>query len=69
MLTLIAATTIYYNCDLAACTLAEWINTSGGSGDFTALLNDARATNVRYLLGLHPDPYVLNLSSSSIPNC
>lgn len=52
------ATTIYYNCDLPACTLAEWINTSGGSGDFTNLLADAKATNTRHLFGLHWDPYV-----------
>ena len=50
------ATTIYYNCDTAACTLAEWINTSGGSGDFNNLLKNARETNTRYLLGLQPDP-------------
>lgn len=28
------ATTIYYNCDLPACTTQEWIDTSGGSGTF-----------------------------------
>jgi hypothetical protein len=49
----ITATTIYYNCDLPACTLQEWIDTSGGSGDFNNLLNDARATNTRHLLSLH----------------
>jgi hypothetical protein len=49
----ITATTIYYNCDLPACTLQEWINTSGGSGDFNNLLNDARVTNTRHLLALH----------------
>lgn len=54
------ATTIYYNCDLPACTTAEWINTSGGSGDFTSLLNDARLTNTRHLLGLHQDPYMFH---------
>lgn len=54
------ATTIYYNCDTQACTLQEWKDTSGGSGDFTTLLNDARTTNTRYLLGLHPDPYMFH---------
>ncbi|KAB5559933.1 hypothetical protein GE09DRAFT_1115011 [Coniochaeta sp. 2T2.1] len=54
------ATTIYYNCDLPACTLAEWINTSGGSGDFNALLDNARFTNTRYLLGLQPDPFMFH---------
>lgn len=54
------ATTIYYNCDSADCTLKEWIDTSGGSGDFANLLRDARQTNVRYLFGLHPDPYMFH---------
>ncbi|KAK0616350.1 hypothetical protein B0T14DRAFT_434676 [Immersiella caudata] len=52
------ATTIYYNCAFQNCTLLEWINTSAGSGDFNTLLDNARAVNTRYLLGLHPDPQV-----------
>ncbi|KND91101.1 hypothetical protein TOPH_04286 [Tolypocladium ophioglossoides CBS 100239] len=54
------ATTIYYNCDKAACTVQEWKDTSAGKGDFTSLLNDARATNTRYLLGLQSDPYMFH---------
>ena len=54
------ATTIYYNCDTAQCTTQEWIDTSGGAGDFTDLLNDARVTNTRYLLGLQADPYMFH---------
>jgi len=54
------ATTIYYNCAFQNCTLKEWIDTSGGSGDFNNLLVDARATNTRYLLGLRPDPYMFH---------
>ncbi|KAK4981132.1 hypothetical protein LTR28_004545 [Elasticomyces elasticus] len=54
------ATTIYYNCDLPACTVNEWINTSGGSGDIQTLLADARATNCRHLLGLHHDPFMFH---------
>ncbi|KAK3987294.1 hypothetical protein QBC44DRAFT_127769 [Cladorrhinum sp. PSN332] len=54
------ATTIYYNCDTAACTLQEWIDTSGGSGDFNNLLLDAKLVNTRYLLGLKPDPYMFH---------
>jgi hypothetical protein len=50
------ATTIYYNCDQPDCTLHEWIHTSGGSGDFQHLLDDARAVNSMHLLGLHWDP-------------
>ncbi|TKX19912.1 hypothetical protein C1H76_8110 [Elsinoe australis] len=54
------ATTIYYNCDTDDCTLAEWKATSAGTGDFTTLLDDARTTNVRHLLGLHQDPYMFH---------
>ncbi|KAF1812157.1 hypothetical protein P152DRAFT_397320 [Eremomyces bilateralis CBS 781.70] len=65
------ATTIYFNCDLPACTLQEWIDTSGGSGGFQNLINDARATNTRYLLGLRHDPYMFhqaNLRQIDVPN-
>ncbi|KAI9900083.1 hypothetical protein N3K66_004345 [Trichothecium roseum] len=54
------ATTIYYNCDKPACTVQEWIDTSGGSGNFNNLLDDARRTNTRYLLGLQSDPYMFH---------
>jgi hypothetical protein len=54
------ATTIYYNCDKPACTLQEWIDTSGGSGDFSNLLDDARSTNTRHLLGLQSDAYMFH---------
>ncbi|KAJ4393753.1 hypothetical protein N0V93_002968 [Gnomoniopsis smithogilvyi] len=63
------ATTIYYNCDTAECTTKEWIDTSGGSGSFVNLLIDAKTTNSRYLLGLHPDPYMFhqaNLRSGDV---
>lgn len=54
------ATNIYYNCALPACTVAEWINTSGGSGDWNALLAVEKNTNTRHLLGLHHDPYMFH---------
>ena len=50
------ATLIYYNCDLPACTLQEWIDTSAGKGTFNDLMNNARDTAMRNLLGLHWDP-------------
>ncbi|KAH9863828.1 hypothetical protein J1614_009760 [Plenodomus biglobosus] len=50
------ATIIYYNCDLPACTLQEWIDTSAGSGTFDDLLANARDTAIRNLMGLHWDP-------------
>merc|ERR1712176_1028507 len=54
------ATTIYYNCHTAECTTREWIETSGGYGDFHTLLENAKMTNTRYLLGLHHDPYMFH---------
>lgn len=64
------ATTIYYNCDTSDCTVKEWIDTSAGKGGFTDLLNDARLTNSRYLLGLQADPYMFhqaNLRQTDMP--
>lgn len=54
------ATNIYYNCDTAACTVLEWINTASGSGDIHALLQLEKVTNTRYLLGLHHDPFMFH---------
>lgn len=66
------ATTIFYNCDTSSCTVAEWVNTSGGSGDFTALLADAKATNTRHLFGLHQDGFMFHQANmradSTIPS-
>ena len=50
------ATTIFFNCDLPECTTNEWIQTSGGSGDFNNLLEDAKNVNLRHLFGLLHDP-------------
>ncbi|KAJ9624482.1 hypothetical protein H2203_005217 [Taxawa tesnikishii (nom. ined.)] len=63
-------TTIYYNCDLPACTTQEWIDTSAGSGSFTDLLDYERFITSRYLLALRQDPYMFhqaNLRSSDVP--
>lgn len=49
------ATLIYYNCDLPACTLQEWIDTSAGKGTFNDLIVNARDTAMRNLFGLHWD--------------
>lgn len=49
------ATLIYYNCDLPACTLQEWIDTSGAKGTVNDLLNTTRDTAVRQLFGLYWD--------------
>ncbi|PBP26132.1 hypothetical protein BUE80_DR002990 [Diplocarpon rosae] len=54
------ATPIYYNCYSRACTLAEWVNTSGGSGDFNALLDFSRSTYAHHLLGLRHDPLMFH---------
>jgi hypothetical protein len=47
-------------CDLPACTVAEWKNTSAGVGTFSDLLTLEKNTNVRHLLGLHHDPYMFH---------
>ncbi|TKA53780.1 hypothetical protein B0A49_12364, partial [Cryomyces minteri] len=63
-------TTIYYNCDLPACTTQEWIDTSAGRGGFTNLLTYEKFTTSRYLLALRQDPYMFhqaNLRSSDVP--
>ncbi|KAH6682252.1 hypothetical protein F5X68DRAFT_211366, partial [Plectosphaerella plurivora] len=65
------ATTIYYNCDTPECTTKEWIDTSGGKGTFTDLLNLARADNTRYLFALQADPYMFhqaNMRQSDMPS-
>lgn len=66
------ATTIFYNCDTANCTVAEWVNTSAGTNSFTALLADAKATNTRHLLGLHQDAFMFHQANlradSTIPS-
>ncbi|KAM7186129.1 non-anchored cell wall protein-1 [Naviculisporaceae sp. PSN 640] len=65
------ATTMYYNCWSQQCTLQEWIATSGGSGDFANLVDDARRVNTRYLLGLHHDPFMFhqaNMRTGDVDN-
>ena len=47
-------------CDIAECTVAEWIATSAGKGDIYALLKIERDTNIRHLLGLHHDPFMFH---------
>jgi hypothetical protein len=57
------ATNIYYNCQLPACTVAEWINTNIGvpaTNTFQDLLAVEKATNVRHLLGLHHDAFMFH---------
>ncbi|KAL6708800.1 hypothetical protein ACN47E_002207 [Coniothyrium glycines] len=60
------ATLIYYNCDLPACTLQEWIDTSAGSGTFDDLLANARDTAIRNLFGLHWDPYMFHQANMRV---
>jgi hypothetical protein len=51
---------IYYNCADADCTLAEWIKTSGGWGDFNSLLDFSRSTYTRHLLALRHDGFMFH---------
>ncbi|KAF4946024.1 hypothetical protein FGADI_11528 [Fusarium gaditjirri] len=60
------ATTIYYNCDTADCTTKEWIDTSGGKGDFSDLLSQAKFENTRHLMGLHADPYMFHQANMRV---
>ncbi|RMZ88212.1 hypothetical protein DV736_g4552, partial [Chaetothyriales sp. CBS 134916] len=63
-------TRIYYDCDTPNCTLAEWINTSAGSGTFQDLLNAERADTTRYLFALNHAGYMfhqLNLRTQGLP--
>ncbi|CEJ92823.1 hypothetical protein VHEMI08453 [[Torrubiella] hemipterigena] len=65
------ATTIYYNCDTTDCLLREWyVLTQRTSGTFQDLLDDAKSTNVQYLLNLQADPYMFhqaNLANVNAP--
>ncbi|ORY15719.1 hypothetical protein BCR34DRAFT_622737 [Clohesyomyces aquaticus] len=60
------ASTIYYNCDLPACTLQEWIDTSGGKGTFDDLIKDAKNTAVRNLMGLHWDAFMFHQANMRV---
>ncbi|KAL5117246.1 hypothetical protein ACEQ8H_004805 [Pleosporales sp. CAS-2024a] len=60
------ASIIYYNCDLPACTLQEWIDTSAGAGTFADLLVNARDTAVRNLMGLHWDAYMFHQANMRV---
>jgi hypothetical protein len=62
-------TTIYWNCDLPACTLKEWQDTASGKGQFADLLTFERNSASRYLLGLRHDSYMFhqaNLRQSDV---
>jgi hypothetical protein len=64
------STTIFYDCNTQACTTSEWINTSGGSGNFAALLVDAKNEHTRHIFQLHQDPNMFhqaNLNSVGQP--
>ncbi|KAJ5428056.1 hypothetical protein N7445_009510 [Penicillium cf. griseofulvum] len=54
------ASRIYYNCDTPACTVAEWIATSAGSGTFQDLLAIEKAETMRHLFGLYHDGYMFH---------
>ncbi|KAJ6132985.1 hypothetical protein N7471_008200 [Penicillium samsonianum] len=54
------ASRIYYNCDTPACTVAEWIATSAGSGTFQDLLAIEKGETMRHLFGLFHDGYMFH---------
>lgn len=64
------ATHIYYNCDVPACDVQEWVVTSAGTNSYSAMMDTVRAMNSRYLFGLRHDPYMFhqaNLRSADQP--
>ncbi|KAF2666763.1 hypothetical protein BT63DRAFT_317780 [Microthyrium microscopicum] len=64
------STTIFYDCNTQACTTSEWIATSGGSGNFAALLVDAKNEHTRHVFQLHQDPMMFhqaNLQNAGQP--
>ncbi|KAF3912741.1 hypothetical protein ABW20_dc0100351 [Dactylellina cionopaga] len=54
------ATRVYFNCDTAECTVAEWIATSSGQGNVYNLLQAEKASTSNYLLSLMHDPYMFH---------
>lgn len=59
----------FYNCDTPDCTTQEWVDTSGGTNSFTALMADEVADASRYLLGLYHDAFMfhqLNLRNQGV---
>jgi hypothetical protein len=60
------ATRIYFNCDTADCTTAEWINTSAGQGTFTDLLNVERSDTMRRLFGLFHDGFMFHQANMRV---
>ncbi|KAF3937723.1 hypothetical protein ABW19_dt0202882 [Dactylella cylindrospora] len=54
------ATRIYFNCDTADCTVAEWVATSGGYGNINDLLAIEKESTINSLLNLMHDPYMFH---------
>ncbi|KAF2132401.1 hypothetical protein P153DRAFT_364804 [Dothidotthia symphoricarpi CBS 119687] len=60
---------IYWDCDSKDCTLSEWTNTGGGSGDFANLILNERNDMIRYFFGLYHDGamfHQINLRSTGM---
>ncbi|EHK96873.1 hypothetical protein M7I_7417 [Glarea lozoyensis 74030] len=53
-------------CDLPACTVAEWQKFSSGKGDFKDLLVLEKNTNVRHLLSLRHDPFMFHQANMRV---
>ena len=54
------STRIYFNCDTAACTTQEWVDTSGGVGDFYDLLEAEKDDRMRQFFGLYREPFMFH---------
>lgn len=60
------ATNVYYNCYSAACTVAEWGAMSGTPRTWADLVEDAKVTNVKHLLGLFGDPFMFHQANMRV---
>ena len=60
------AANVYYNCYLAACTVAEWAAASGTPKTYADLIEDAKITNVRHLLGLFGDLFMFHQANMRV---
>ncbi|KAF2188804.1 putative extracellular serine-rich protein [Zopfia rhizophila CBS 207.26] len=59
-------TSVYYNCDLPACTNTEWKAIAAGTGDFNNQLEYEKTVNSRHLLALRWDPFMFHQANMRV---
>lgn len=60
------ATTIYFNCDVPDCIVAEWKSVTSRDGTFDVIMKEAREENTKHLLGLHWDPFMFHQANMRV---